>query len=306
MRRYIACMLLAIAAIAAIAMHAFSQAANTRPSFDVASIKPNNSGVNRIGIAAPGGTFNANNVTLRLLIRFAYRIQDFQILGGPKWMDTDHFDVLAKPEGGGRPIPAEQMALMVQSLLEDRFQPKFHRETRELPTYTLVAAKDGPKIKLSADQTPPGPPQPGERGAGPRGEPGAGPRGGFDGLRGGPGGPPPRGAFGMGRGSMFASAVPLSTLVNALSQQLGRPIIDKTDLKGLLDIQLQWTPEVGQTFGPFGAVVPGGPEPSPPPVDPSGPSIFTALQEQLGLRLESTKGQVEALVIDSVQPPSEN
>ena len=110
----------------------------------------------------------------------------------------------------------------------------------------------------------------------------------------------------MGRGSMFASAVPLSTLVNALSQQLGRPIIDKTDLKGLFDIQLQWTPELGQTFGPFGAVAPGGPEPPPPPIDPSGPSIFTALQEQLGLRLESTKGPVEVLVIDSVQPPSEN
>src|SRR5437867_5013230 len=228
MRRSIARTLLAIAAIAAIAMHAFSQAGNTRPSFDVASIKPNNSGVNRIGIGAPGGTFNATNVTLRLLIRFAYRIQDFQILGGPKWMDTDHFDVLAKPEGGARPIPPEQMGLMVQSLLEDRFQLKFHREMRELPTYTLVVAKDGPKIKLSADQTPPGPPQPGERGAGPpRGEPGAAPRGGLDGLRGAFGGPPPRGAFGMGRGTMFASAVPLSTLVIALSQQLGRPIDDK-------------------------------------------------------------------------------
>jgi uncharacterized protein (TIGR03435 family) len=288
------------------AISLFSQGGNARPSFEVASIKPNNSGINRIGIGAPGGTFTATNATLRLLMRFAYRVQDFQMLGGPKWMDADHFDIQAKPEGESRQVPPEQMSLMVQSLLEDRFQLKFHRETRELPTYTLVVAKDGPKIKSSADQTPPVLPQPGERGAGPRGEPVAGPRGGLDGLRGAVGGTPPRGAFGMGRGSMLASAVPLSTLINALSQQLGRPIVDKTDLKGLFDIQLQWTPDVGQAFGPFGAVAPGGPEPPPAPVDPSGPSIFTALQEQLGLRLESTKGPVEVLVIDSVQAPSEN
>ncbi|HYR85987.1 MAG TPA: TIGR03435 family protein [Terriglobia bacterium] len=306
MRRYIACTLLAAAGIWAAAVPVFPQAGNARPSFDVASIKPNNSGINRIGIGAPGGTFNGTNVTLRLLVRFAYRVQDFQILGGPKWMDTDHFDIQAKPEGGARQIPPEQMSLMVQSLLEDRFQLKLHRETRELPTYTLVVAKDGPKIKSSPDQTPPAPPQPGERGAGPRGEAVAGPRGGPEGLRGAFGGTPPRGAFGMGRGSMMASAVPLSTLINVLSQQLGRPIIDKTDLKGLFDIQLQWTPDVGQAGGPFGAFAPGGPEPPPPPVDASGPSIFTALQEQLGLRLESTKGPVEVLVIDSVQPPSEN
>jgi uncharacterized protein (TIGR03435 family) len=105
----------------------------------------------------------------------------------------------------------------------------------------------------------------------------------------------------MGRGDLEANGVLVANLVAALSQQLGRTVIDKTDLKGFYDIKLQWTPELGQ--GPLG---PGGPEPKEPPADASGPSIFTAIQEQLGLRLESAKGPVEVLVIDSVQKPTEN
>jgi uncharacterized protein (TIGR03435 family) len=95
--------------------------------------------------------------------------------------------------------------------------------------------------------------------------------------------------------------VPLANFVTALSQQVGRQVIDKTDLKGLYDVKLQWTPEFGQV-----PIAPGGPEPSPPPPNSSGPSIFTALQEQLGLRLESAKGPVEVLIIDGVQKPTEN
>src|SRR5262249_28618304 len=113
------------------------------------------------------------------------------------------------------------------------------------------------------------------------------------------GGPMPRGSARLGRGNFEANAVPFETLVTALSQELGRTVINKTNLKGRYDIKLQWTPE--QVQGP---VAPGGPD-APPP-DASGPSIFTAIQEQLGLRLESTKGPVEVLVIDSVQKPSEN
>ncbi len=114
----------------------------------------------------------------------------------------------------------------------------------------------------------------------------------------------PRGNMRMGRGNLEASGVPLANFIQALSQQLGRTVIDKTELKGLYDIKLQWTPEIGQGGGPFGPG-PGGPEPPPPP-DPSGASIFTAVQEQLGLKLESTKGPVDVLVIDSVQKPTEN
>ena len=111
----------------------------------------------------------------------------------------------------------------------------------------------------------------------------------------------PRGGMRMGRGDLEASGVPFSTFVVVLSNQLGRPVIDKTDLKGLYDFKLQWTPELGQ-----GPLLPGAPEAPPPPADASGPSIFTAVQEQLGLRLESAKDPVEVLVIDSVQKPTEN
>ncbi len=111
----------------------------------------------------------------------------------------------------------------------------------------------------------------------------------------------PRGMMGMGPGRIEANGMPIANFIQGLSQQLGRPVIDKTGLKGFYDIKLQWTPDLGEGF-----VKPGGPEPAPPPPDTSGPSIFTAIQEQLGLRLESGKGPVDVLVIDSVQRPTEN
>jgi len=107
----------------------------------------------------------------------------------------------------------------------------------------------------------------------------------------------------MMRGELVGTAVPLETLTQALSQLLGRTIVDKTGLMGFFDINLRWAPDQGQLGGPFG-LQPGGPPPPPP--DPSGPSIFTAIQEQLGLRLESSKGQVQTVVIDSIEKPSEN
>jgi uncharacterized protein (TIGR03435 family) len=106
----------------------------------------------------------------------------------------------------------------------------------------------------------------------------------------------------MGRGMLMATATQFATLAQVLSDQLGRPVVDKTGIKGFYDFKLTWTPDVGQ--GPGGPLGPGGPEP--PPVDPSGPSVFTALQEQFGLKLDSAKGPVEILVIDHVEKPSEN
>lgn len=106
----------------------------------------------------------------------------------------------------------------------------------------------------------------------------------------------------MGRGQLTATKIPMTMLANQLAQQLGRSVVDKTGLAGDFDFELTWTPEVGQGGGPFGPV-PGGP---PPPPDESGPSIFTAVQEQLGLRLESTRGPVETIVIDRLERPSEN
>ena len=141
-------------------------------------------------------------------------------------------------------------------------------------------------MTLSEDQTPYQPP---ERGSPPPPPPQ-------------PGGAMPRFSMRTGRGSMDAVAMAMPNIVQMLSSQLGRTVIDKTGLKGLYDIKLQWTPDGPPSGGPPG---PGGPETA-PPIDPNGPSIFTAVQEQLGLKLESTKAPVEVLVIDGVQKPTEN
>ena len=185
------------------------------------------------------------------------------------------------------------MAIRLQSLLEDRFQLKIHKETRELPIYELSIAKGGSKMKLSEDQTPFKPP---ERGAPPPPP-----------LQ--PGGPMPRGSMRMGRGNMEAVGMDESRIVLQISNIVGRTVVDKTGLKGLYDVKLQWTPDPpaggNAPGGPSGPGGPGGPEAG-PPIDSNGPSIFTAIQEQLGLKLDATKGPVDVIVVDSVQKPSEN
>ena len=295
--------LLLTVALGLFALPILSQNGNVpRPVFEVASIKPAAPVVTRISISIqPGGRLLAEGFSLKMLVARAYNVPDSRISGGPNWVDSDRFNIEAKAEGEN--IAPGQMAPMIQALLEDRFQLKAHRENREMPIYELVVAKGGPKIKLSEDQTAAAPtPRPVE--PGPRGEPVAGVRGGAGaGARGAPpdlfNGPQPRGNFGRGNGQMRGTAVGLAPLVQALTQQLGRAIYDKTGLTGLYDFSLKWTPGTEQVPGPF-------PEAPPPPPADSGPSIFTALQEQLGLRLESTKGPVEVIVIDSAVKPSEN
>jgi bla regulator protein blaR1 len=284
-----------------------------KPSFEVSSVKPSTAGNNFIGIGRqPGGRFNANNVPLRLLIQNAYRVRDFQVIGGPSWMGTDRWNIEARAEEGSIPPQAgppdpnvpDPIGLRLQSLLEDRFQLKLHRETRELPTYTLTVAKDGVKMK-SVDAPPrftPGqgggaPPPP------PPPAPGGGPPANFT---------PPPGSIMMGSGSLIGGAMTMTQIVNSLSGLVGRTIIDKTDLKGYFDLRLQFAPESAPGgLGPLGPIGGGPPPPGAPggaPAAASDPavSIFTAVQEQLGLKLDSTRGPVEVLVIDSVQKPSEN
>jgi uncharacterized protein (TIGR03435 family) len=278
-----------------LAIPTFSQSLVAKPSFEVATIKLNTAlqGGSRQG-DQPGGRFSATRVTLRSLIGFAKYPGGGSVLGGPTWMDSDLWDVEAKAaEGSIQPrsrlldlnAPAGAIQLMVQSLLEDRFQLKIHSETRELPVYELTVAKGGPKAKLAEDQSPPMMP-----------EPGAPPL---------PAGTVPRGLMRMGRGDFEDSAISIDSLASALAAlYLGRPVIDKTGLKGFYDIKLQWTPDPASNDGPF---QPGAPIAGPDTAaDPSGLSIFTAIQEQLGLKLESTKGPVKVLVIDSVQKPSQN
>jgi uncharacterized protein (TIGR03435 family) len=326
-------LIIAAAAVAVIPLLSQTPETKKKPSFDVTSVKPTPPSQFGFRGGGPRGNRFTMTGTLRMMLQFAYRplnsqpgvpappLMNSQIIGGPGWMDSDLYDIQATAETNTGTIPQDQMQLMLQSLLEDRFQLKAHLETRELPIYNLVVGKDGPKIKLSEDQTPviapSGPPRGGpaiatERGAGPRGEPGPGQRGfSFDAR-----GPVPRGAFffmpspsGL---TLTASAMPVSILVNVLSGQVGRPVIDKTDLKGLYDFKLTYSPE-GLTSpfggGPLGGGLAGGPGPAAGPQttlasDPAA-SLFTAIQE-LGLRLESTKSPIDVLVIESVQKPEEN
>lgn len=198
-------------------------------------------------------------------------------------MDSERFDI----EGEDPRADPDQLRLMLRSLLEDRFKLKVHRETKEGPVYALVLAKGGAKIKLSRDQSP-------ENVDGPA-PPGAGPN---------------HGAIRIGAGNLVGNAVTLSWFATMLSQRLDRLIVDKTNLTGRYDIRLQWTPNAGEypyDLGgnrlPTSIIDMSGTAVT---LDPSGPSIFSAMQEQLGLKLESAKAPVELLVIDHVEKPSEN
>jgi uncharacterized protein (TIGR03435 family) len=273
-------------------------AATERPAFEVASVKPNKTGDGRIMIMGqPDGGIVATNFPVAALIRLAYQLQDFQLIGAPDWIANDRFDIVAKPTVD-RPAtppagpPGETTRLMVQSLLAERFKLTAHPDTRALPIYALVMAradgKPGPGLRPSTIDCE------AMRGAG---------RGPGGGAGRGPGGPP---AFGerpacgtmMGPGTLMSGGVPLSQLIGPLSQAAHRVVVDRTGLKGNFDIDLKWTPDQM----PLGPPPPGAPPL--PAIDPNGPSIFTALQEQLGLKLESQTGPVEVLVIDRVEPPT--
>jgi uncharacterized protein (TIGR03435 family) len=285
--------------IAAVAVAAAAQAPAQKPSFEAASVKPNKSAAfTGTTIGAKGSTFSGVNVTPRMLLQYAYQpengspLLNDRIIGAPAWMDSDRFDVQAKLAEDARNIPQQQIRLMLQSLLEDRFQLKSRWETRELPVYNLTVTKGGPKLKLSDDQTPPDttgkavltfdPSVSLARGA----------------IR--QIAMPSAGGILM---TITGSATPVEALVNLLHGYAGRMVIDKTDLTGLFDIRLQFALEM-RPQSPGGAATTNITPPL--PSDPLGPTIFTALQEQLGLRLQSARGSVEVLVLDSVQKPSEN
>lgn len=272
--------------------HAFGQSANAPlPQFEVASIKPAAPDQRGTFIRnAPGGRVNINNMPLKEIIVMAWRIQPYQISGAPPWIESTRYDISAKPDHN----PKEgELPLMLQALLADRFQLKIHHETKELPIYALVVAnkdgKLGPQLTESKEGSctpfdptkPPPPPDPSK--------------------------PPTLGCGGMmmGPDRLTAMGVPISQMAPVLSRMLGRTVVDKTGLTRKFDIKMQWTPDQAQLqlMAPPGGLLPGAPAPQ---FDPNGPSIFTALQEQLGLKLESQKGPVDLLVIDHVERPSEN
>jgi uncharacterized protein (TIGR03435 family) len=255
-------------------------------SFEVASVKPNTSSEIISSFAfQPGGRFTATNVTLRELIRAAYVIQNAQLDGGPAWIGSERFDVAAKAATAQTASP-----MMLRALLAERFNLTTHSDVRELSVFELVIARSdrrlGPQLRQSqvdcAAMMAAVPIQVAPRPA--LSNPGA--RQACDTFVGVP--------------PLFAAdGVSMAQLATSLSRVVARTVVDRTGLTGLFDFELQWTPEVPQR--PTSIFRLNGID-----VDPDGPSIFTALQEQLGLKLESRAGPVQILVIDHVERPTED
>jgi uncharacterized protein (TIGR03435 family) len=316
--------------VVATAGGAFGQSAATPLSFEVASIKPAApvlDGRLMIRMGGDPGRLDWSNVSLKDIIRQAYEVKDYQI-SGPDWLASTRFDVVAKLPAD---TPRSKVPEMLQALLAERFKVTVHRETKELPMYALVVGKNGPKMKESEvdpNAPPPGggsgpggpsgyggPPPAGGRG-GPMGDaPGGGVRIGRDGM--------PQFAPGAGRGPMImmngrghlqAKMMNTAGLVDLLARQLDRPVVDQTGLQGNYDFTLDYTPDEGQRMG-----IPGVAPPPPPPgggeghvpsasnPEANGVSLFTAVQSQLGLKLDAKKGAVELIVVDHVEKtPTEN
>jgi uncharacterized protein (TIGR03435 family) len=289
----------------------------------VASVKKSAGGLGAQMRIAPG-MISANGVPVRLLMRQAFgQLQDFQLIGGPDWISSDRFDIEAKIEGGA-PMTPQVLQSVIRQILEERFALKTHRETRELPIYALMVARSdgrlGPNLKPSSTECSTMMSQRG-RGPAPGGAPGPDARGGVaitrggppPDWRGGPGGargppafdfyaPPVCGQRGGGFGRLRAGGTTMADFATMISGTAQRVVIDKTGLTGYYDIALTYTPTGDQL--PQGAPPPGAP--APPPIDPDGPSFFTAIQEQLGLKLDNQRGPVDVVVIDSIQQPTEN
>jgi uncharacterized protein (TIGR03435 family) len=270
-------------------------AVKTTFSFEVATIKPTKDpGTGRRSLMMSPGRFWTENIPLREIIMFAYDAKSTsQITGLPDWVTSTHYDIEAKEDETASAalvkMPQEerlkQIRLMVQALLAERFQLKVSREVKELPVYALVIAKGG--LKLTEATPPPPPPPP-------------------------PNGAPTTGAPRINRGFRFEGPGKIECMnadldsfaggiLTRMPETEGRVVVNKTELKGIYNFTLKWTPDTSTT----GAGGPDGAAPAPAGEDPA-PGLFTALEEQLGLKLESQKGSVEALVVDHIEKPSAN
>jgi uncharacterized protein (TIGR03435 family) len=242
--------------LVAVAMLCRAQA----PGFEAASVKLSAPG-EQTRIRRDPGRLDVANLTLRALVRYAYDVRDIQISGGPAWFDSDHWDIAAT---AGREVTDDERKKMLQSLLTERFRMTIRRESKELPVYALVVAKNGSKLKPNTE------------------------------------GKPERimlNVNGSGFHHMVGESVPLASLAKVLFGPVGRIVIDRTGIEGSFDFQLEFVPDAANMPLINGAKPEGSTE---------GPSIFTAVQEQLGLKLESAKGPVEILVIDHAEKAAEN
>jgi uncharacterized protein (TIGR03435 family) len=243
------------------------------PVYDVASVKLNksNDGMMRI-MNRPDG-FSCTNISLKTLIGNAYGIRQDLISGGPGWTDSTGFDVEAKVSGEDmdafKKLSGRQRNTLLQALLADRFHLKVHHETKILPMFDLLVAKGGSRLKAEAPVVP-------------------SPDAAKD-----PEAAKPRGMMTMGPGMLKGQGLSIASVANQLSSIVQATVTDKTGLTGDFDFELKWAPD---DAGPA----------SGNPADDSHISIFTAVQEQLGLKLQPTKGPVDTLIIDRAEQPSEN
>jgi uncharacterized protein (TIGR03435 family) len=258
---------------------AFAQ--ETRPTFEVASVKRNTSNVHT-GYGRPaGGRFSATNTSLKALVALAYKLPSYEVFGAPGWVESDRYDIDAHAAEAS--IPDERFRLMLQALLADRFKLAAHTETRDEPIYELTIAKGGMKTQEGKEAacthfTPGSPP--------PMPEPGRPPP------------PPPCGALGFGPNFLDGARIPPAMMTRGLSDLLGRPVIDKTGYNGAFDFHLRFRMEgvAAWDVGGFGR-----PELPANSDDSDLPTVFTAPQESLGLALQAQRGTVEVLVIDHIE-----
>ncbi len=239
-----------------------AQSAAQKPEIEVAAIHRNETGGRSgFGVEPGSGRPTAHNMTLRGLIGWAYDVENYQISGGPKWIDSIAFDITATLVHNvpmtGDPRQRDEYRELMRPFLTDRFRLEFHRTTKELPVYALVVGKEGSKLKEMPNTA-----------------------------------DPREWRMGGGAGLMTGHVIPVSILVEALKSVTGRPISDETGLKGRYDFSLRWNPADNAL--------------SPDDSGNSESSLFTAIQEQLGLRLESRKGTVEVIIVDRAEMPTEN
>jgi uncharacterized protein (TIGR03435 family) len=296
------------------------------PAFEVVSIKTHQDEgmMMRIGIRPMPDGFEADGVPLQLLIRQAFDLSEDRIQNEPDWTKSARFDINAKvaPEDAPKlkALNGRQRFAMLVPVLQDRFGLKYHHETKDLQVYTLVAAKGGPKLKESASpEGSPYVPQPPSRADGAGGNAPPPPPPGTSGAPGGPGstrpgaagGGPPRGGMMMRMSTqgmtMEGHGTSMTSLAQMISNQVGATVVDKTGLTGAYDFTLSFMPDSGG-MGPMGMRPLGA---GPPPdgaqtQEPVGPSLFTALQEQLGLKLVTEKEPVDVVVIDHIEQPTAN
>jgi bla regulator protein blaR1 len=228
-------------------------------AFEVASIKPADPNARGTRINTDRRFVTIKNWTVKRLVQRAFGVEDYQVTGGPNWLDTYRFDISAKvdeaePELKGKE-GQERLRAMFESLLGERFQFQFHRETRQLPVYNLVAAKSGFKLTPAKDTS--------------------------------------SSSTNSNNGRLTCQGVSMPQFAAFLSSTIERPVLDATGVPGVFDFKLEWSTQDGVAKAPDANEL-------------GGPSIFTALQEQLGLKLESTKGPVEIIVVDHAEKPTEN